>query len=191
MFVMTARKTLFVILGILMILAGITCFFTPVETSSVIPFIFGLAMVIDGIGRIIAWFSIREYAPQSGWVFASSVISLIFGLMLTTSPMLQMSVGVFVVLLTGWWILALGIIRIVHAFHLLKIKRESDGFGFGEMLGSNWWIALILGALLTLFGVIIILNPMLGLGVIGVLIGCGVITAGVNLIYLGCSPWIL
>ena len=176
---MTARKTLFVILGILMILAGITCFFTPVETSSVIPFIFGLAMVIDGIGRIIAWFSIREYAPQSGWVFASSVISLIFGLMLTTSPMLQMSVGVFVVLLTGWWILALGIIRIVHAFHLLKIKRESDGFGFGD------------GALLTLFGVIVILNPMLGLGVIGVLIGCGVITAGVNLIFLGCSPWIL
>ena len=191
MFVMTARKTLFVILGILMILAGITCFFTPVETSSVIPFIFGLAMVIDGIGRIIAWFSIREYAPQSGWVFASSVISLIFGLMLTTSPMLQMSVGVFVVLLTGWWILALGIIRIVHAFHLLKIKRESDGFGFGEMLGSNWWIALILGALLTIFGIIVILNPMLGLGVIGVLVGCSVITAGVNLIYLGCSSWIL
>ena len=188
---MTARKTLFVILGILMILAGITCFFTPVETSSVIPFIFGLAMVIDGIGRIIAWFSIREYAPQSGWVLASSIISLVFGLMLTTSPMLQVSVGVFVVLMTGWWILALGVIRIVHAFHLLKLKRESDGFGFGEMLGSNWWIALILGALLTIFGIIVILNPMLGLGVIGVLVGCSVITAGINLIYLGCSPWIL
>ena len=188
---MTARKTLFVILGILMILAGITCFFTPVETSSVIPFIFGLAMVIDGIGRIIAWFSIREYAPQSGWVLASSIISLVFGLMLTTSPMLQVSVGVFVVLMTGWWILALGVIRIVHAFHLLKLKRESDEFGFGEMLGSNWWIALILGALLTIFGIIVILNPMLGLGVIGVLVGCSVITAGINLIYLGCSPWIL
>ena len=188
---MTARKTLFVILGILIILAGITCFFTPVETSSVIPFIFGLAMVIDGIGRIIAWFSIREYAPRSGWVLASSIISLVFGLILTTSPMLQMSVGVFVVLMTGWWILALGVIRIVHAFHLLKLKRESDGFGFGEKLGSNWWIALILGALLTIFGIIVILNPMLGLGVIGVLVGCSVITAGINLIYLGCSPWIL
>ena len=148
-------------------------------------------MVIDGIGRIIAWFSIREYAPQSGWVLASSIISLVFGLMLTTSPMLQVSVGVFVVLMTGWWILALGVIRIVHAFHLLKLKRESDGFGFGEKLGSNWWIALILGALLTIFGVIVILNPMLGLGVIGVLVGCSVITAGINLIYLGCSPWIL
>ena len=136
---MTARKTLFVILGILMILAGITCFFTPVETSSVIPFIFGLAMVIDGIGRIVAWFSIREYAPRSGWVLASSIISLVFGLMLTTSPMLQVSVGVFVVLLTGWWILALGIIRIVHAFHLLKIKRESPDFVFGEMIWAFAW----------------------------------------------------
>ena len=165
---MTVRKTLFVILGILMILAGITCFFTPVETSSVIPFIFGLAMVIDGIGRIIAWFSIREYAPQSGWVLASSIISLVFGLML----------------LTGWWILALGIIRIVHAFHLLKIKRESPDFVFGEMVGSNWWVALILGLLLGVLGVIVILNPLLGLGVIGVVVGCGMITAGINLISL-------
>jgi uncharacterized membrane protein HdeD (DUF308 family) len=111
--------------------------------------------------------------------------------MLVLSPAWQMSVGVFVVLLTGWWILALGIIRIVHAFHLLKIKRESEGFGFGEMIGANWWIALILGALLTIFGVIVILNPMLGLGVIGVLVGCSVITAGINLIYLGCSQWLL
>ena len=196
---MTARKTLFVILGILMILAGITCFFTPVETSSVIPFIFGLAMVIDGIGRIIAWFSIREYAPRSGWVLASSIISLVFGLILTTSPMLQMSVGVFVVLLTGWWILALGIIRIVHAFHLLKIKRdhllkikrESPDFVFGEMIGSNWWVALILGLLLGVLGVIVILNPLLGLGVIGVVVGCGMITAGINLIFLSTSVWLL
>ena len=190
MFVMTARKTLFIILGILMILAGITCFFTPIETSSVIPFIFGLAMVIDGIGRIIAWFSIREYAPQSGWVLASSIISLVFGLMLVTSPMLQLSVGVFVVLLTGWWILALGIIRIVHAFHLLKIKRESPDFAFGEMVGSNWWVALILGLLLGVLGVIVILNPLLGLGVIGVVVGCGMITAGINLIFLSTNVWL-
>ena len=173
---MTARKTLFVILGILMILAGITCFFTPVETSSVIPFIFGLAMVIDGIGRIIAWFSIREYAPRSGWVLASSIISLVFGLILTTSR---------------WWILALGIIRIVHAFHLLKIKRESPDFVFGEMIGSNWWVALILGLLLGVLGVIVILNPLLGLGVIGVVVGCGMITAGINLIFLSTSVWLL
>ena len=187
---MTARKTRFVILGVLMILAGITCFFTPVETSSVIPFLFGLAMAIDGIGRSIAWFSIREYAPQRGWVLASSVILLIFGLMLTASPMLQKSIGVFVVLLTGWWILALGIIRIIHAFHLLKNKRESSDFVLSEMIGSNWRIAFILGLLLSVLGVIIILNPLLGLGVIGVVIGCGIITAGINLISLSMSVWL-
>ena len=164
---MMTRKVISVILGALMIIAGVYCFFTPVETSAVIPFVLGIVMIGDGIGRIAMWFDIRDSVRQSAWVLVSAVVSLIFGLM------------------------ALGIIRIVHAFHLLKLKKESDGFGFSEMLGSNWWIALILGALLTIFGVIVILNPMLGLGVIGVLIGCGVITAGVNLIYLGCSPWIL
>ena len=131
-----------------MIIAGVYCFFTPVETSAVIPFVLGIVMIGDGIGRIVTWFDIRDIVCQSAWVLVSAVVSLIFGLMLAFSPVLQMSVGVFVILLTGWWILALGVIRIVHAFHLLKLKRESDEFGFGEMLGSNWWIALILGALL-------------------------------------------
>ena len=162
-----------------MIIVGVYCFFTPVETSAVIPLVLGIVMIADGIGRIVTWFDIQGVVRQSAWVLASF------------SPALQMSVGVLVILLTGWWILALGIIRIVHAFHLRKIKREADGFGFGEMIGSNWLIALILGILLTIFGFIVILNPMMGLGMIGVLIGCGVITAGVNLIYLGCSPWIL
>ena len=30
----------------------------------------------------------------------------------------------------------------------------------------------------------LILNPLLGLGVIGVVVGCGMITAGINLIFL-------
>ena len=160
---MMTRKVISVILGALMISAGVYCFFTPVETSTVIPFVLGIVMIGDGIGRIATWFNIRDIVRQSAWVLVSAVVSLIFGLMLAFSPVLQMSVGVFVIGLTGWWILALGVIRIVHAFHLLKLKKESDGFGFSEMLGSNWWIALILGALLTIFGVIVILNPMLGL----------------------------
>ncbi len=188
---MMTRKTVSVILGVLMIMSGVYCFFAPVETSAVIPFVLGIVMIGDGIGRIATWFDVRDIVRQSAWVLVSAVVSLIFGLMLVFSPALQMSFGVFVILLTGWWILALGIIRVVHAFHLLRIKRESEGFGFGEMVGSDWWIALILGALLTIFGIVVILNPRLGLGVIGVLIGCSVITAGVNLIYLGCNPWFL
>ena len=188
---MMTRKALSVIFGVLMIMAGVYCFFTPVETSAVIPFVLGIVMIGDGIGRIATWFDIRDIVCQSAWVLVSAVVSLIFGLMLVLSPVLQMSVGVFVILLTGWWILALGIIRIVHAFHLLKTKRESEGFGFGEIIGANWWIALILGILLTIFGLIVIFNPMLGLGVIGVLVGCSVITSGINLIYLGYSPWLL
>ena len=58
------------------------------------------------------------------------------------------------------------------------------------MIGSNWWITLILGPLLSVLGVIVILNPLLGLGVIGVVVRCGMITAGINLIFLSTSIWL-
>ena len=50
---MMTRKAVSVILGVLMIIAGVYCFFTPVETSTVIPFVLGIVMVGDGIGRIV------------------------------------------------------------------------------------------------------------------------------------------
>ena len=74
-----------------MIIAGVYCFFTPVETSAVIPFVLGIVMIGDGIGRIATWFDIRDIVRQSAWVLVSAVVSLIFGLMLVLSPVLQMS----------------------------------------------------------------------------------------------------
>ena len=53
---MMTRKVLSVILGVLTIIAGVYCFFTPVETSAVIPFVLGIVMIGDGIGRIVTWF---------------------------------------------------------------------------------------------------------------------------------------
>lgn len=185
------RKALSVMLGVLMIAAGVYCFFTPVETSTLIPYILGIMMVGDGIARIVTWFDIRDRFRVSAWVLVSAVISMLFGLMLVSSPALQLSVGMSVVMLTGWWILSLGIIRIVHAFQLRRLRDASPEFSVGDLLGSHWWIALILGILLVIFGLIVIMNPVLGLDVIGTLVGCSVITAGINLIHLGCSPWLL
>ena len=46
---MMTRKVISVILGVLTIIAGVYCFFTPVETSAVIPFVLGIVMIGDGI----------------------------------------------------------------------------------------------------------------------------------------------
>ena len=83
--------------------------------------------------------------------------------MLVLSPVLQMSVGVLVILLTGWWILALASSESSTLFICASSRKNPTGLASVKCVGSNWWIALILGALLTLFGVIVILNPMLGL----------------------------
>ena len=73
---MMTRKVISVILGALMIIAGVYCFFTPVETSAVIPFVLGIVMIGDGIGRIATWFDIRDIVRQSAWVLVSAVVSL-------------------------------------------------------------------------------------------------------------------
>ena len=42
---MMTRKVLSVFFGMLMIIAGVYCFFTPVETSAVIPLVLGIVMI--------------------------------------------------------------------------------------------------------------------------------------------------
>ena len=69
---MMTRKALSVSFGMLMIIAGVYCFFTPVETSAVIPFVLGIVMIGEGIGRIVTWFDIRDFVRQSAWVLVNS-----------------------------------------------------------------------------------------------------------------------
>ena len=72
---MMTRKILSVIFGVMMIIAGAYCFFTPVESSAVIPLVLGIVMMGDGIGRIVTWFDIRDMVRQSAWVLASAVVT--------------------------------------------------------------------------------------------------------------------
>ena len=66
---MMTRKVISVILGALMIIAGVYCFFTPVETSAVIPFVLGIIMigVLIGCGVITADVNLI-YLGYSPWI---------------------------------------------------------------------------------------------------------------------------
>ena len=105
------------LLGIMLILSGIFCLFSPVSSSTVIPYMIGIALTATGIGKLIRRADERRFYGQSSWSFAGAVVSLIFGILLMVSPTLQLSMGTTVVVLIGCWITIMGILRIVHAFH--------------------------------------------------------------------------
>ncbi len=190
MYIMSTRKAVPLVLGLLMTAAGIYCLFTPVETSAVIPFVLGAAMIAGGAWSMAAWLDVRRFAEQSPRVPAGAAVSVILGLLLVLSPGAQMSVGRLGIILTGCWILALGIGRIVRAFRLWRLQQESGAFGFFYP-GLDRRPALLPGILLSVFGTVLIFAPVLGLGMIGILVGLGVMTAGIRLLYQGLSPWLL
>ena len=108
-------------IGVLLLLCGIFCLFSPVESSSVIPYLIGIALVATGIGKIFRWADEKRYFGQSRWNLAGAIISLLFGVLIIMSPALQLSMGASMIVLIGCWITMMGILRIVHAFKLRKI----------------------------------------------------------------------
>ena len=168
------------LLGIMLILSGIFCLFSPVSSSTVIPYMIGIALTATGIGKLIRRADERRFYGQSSWSFAGAVVSLIFGILLMVSPTLQLSMGTTVVVLIGCWITIMGILRIVHAFHVDI---------FGRPVSNDWYMALLPGIAMVAVGILNVLHPSIGLGMIGALVGVLMLLCGSTLLSFGQLSW--
>ena len=183
------RKTGFwsTVLGILLILSGIFCLFSPVETSALIPCMIGAALTITGIGKIIRRADEKRFYGQSRWSLAGAVVSLVFGILLMISPTLQLSMGTTVIVLTGCWITMMGILRIMYAFQLRKVTDYMDLFG--RPVSNDWYMALLPGIAMIIVGLINVFRPAIGLGMIGALVGLLMLLCGSALLSFGQISW--
>ena len=85
----------------------------------------------------------------------------------------------------------IGAVMLVFGIGMFSLGADLAMTPMGTHVGSGLSKQKKLGLLLGVLGMIVILNPLLGLGVIGVVVGCGMITAGINLIFLSTSVWLL
>ena len=185
------RKVISVLAGALMILAGIYCLITPEMTYLTFAWVIGISMILDGAGRVINWFLLRKIVKVSGWHLAGAIVSLVFGLVLVGDGLLQFYLDMFIITMAAIWIAAIGVIRIAHALQLRKIRTAVQSALPTTFIGQDWWIGLILGILLTLFGVLSLFHPIVLMMTIGIDIGIAVIMACVNMIHLGTASWLL
>ena len=185
------RKILSVLFGIMIIVDGVICLVLPGLTFLTLGYMIGVSMLLDGIGRIINWFQMDRGTEQSGWVLTSAIISLIFGMILMGSDAMQLVMDAFIVYMAIAWLIVLGILRITHALRIRKMRSNIRDFQPDTPFGRNWWIALILGILLIVFGIIGLFAPATIIETIGTLIGLSIIIAGANLIHFGVSAWML
>lgn len=174
----TGFKIIAVILGILMIVSGIYCLCTPGLTFLAVGWIIGFNMVADAIGNIFTWKGRKDEGLADGWTLAGAIVSLIFGILLLGSNLLQLSVDLFVVRMAAIWVIVIGIFRLIRAFRLRRFHKALNT----QIIARRWWVVMINGILLIAVGVIGLMNPGITAVAIGALMGWHVVVAGINLI---------
>ena len=114
------KFVLWLLLGALYILAGIATFENPVLAAALLTLLLGAALVASGIMRIILAFSMKESTPWI-WVVVSGAITLILGL----------------VILARWPISSLYVLGLFLGIDLVIAGASWIGIGL-DLRARNW-----------------------------------------------------
>ena len=135
---------LFVILGILMILCGISCMFTPLSTFITTGYFIVILMAVFGITGLVWSITKKKY----GTTFIFSILSIILSIVLLFFPNLMLLADGVLVYLTAAWFVIQGIVSIVTSVT------------FTRVLGSGMWVLqLIVGILGIILGCYSFFHP--------------------------------
>ena len=180
------KRFLVILMGLLMVVGGVYCLFTPVTTFLTTGYIVGVIIFCDAIGNIVAWFNAKKYVEISGWYLANAIISLIFGIIIMLSIGMQFAVDMFIVYAVAVWVIMTGISRISMAIRMKQLMNKLP-----KIFNNKKWIGILLfGILMVLFGILCVFKPIVLSSVLGVLIAWFIIFAGASLITLGSYTYI-
>jgi uncharacterized membrane protein HdeD (DUF308 family) len=159
----------YLVIGILLILGSIYVFMTPLASYVSLAIVFSVMMLFDGIATIITSVSNRDIMKGWGWHLAVGLIGTLIGIGLMTHPEVTMIVLPFYV---GFWTLMKGSMLIGISFDMKSNNSDS------------WWMLLLLGALVTIFAMLMILNPIFGASALVSLTAASLMMTGLALAFL-------
>jgi uncharacterized membrane protein HdeD (DUF308 family) len=162
----TSAWWLLIVIGLLGIAAGVVVLLKPEDSLTTLAVIAGIFVLASGIFDVAISFSRRT--PNRGLAAIMGVLSVVIGVLLIRHP-----VGgvLFVALLIGIWLIAVGVVRFVEAF-------DSD---------RKLW-GIVVALLEIAAGVIIVATPPIGFATLALLTGIAFIVNGVAIFALG---WML
>ncbi len=164
-------------MGILTVILGVWCLFTPIDTFGVVGWLIAFSLFADGIGMIMVWNEYRKIGVSDVLALVSGILSLVLGIVLSCSIAARIAVDIFFAYIMAFWILVGGIACIARSFKMRDVHKKLD-----TVLGSNWGLALAMGILLAIVGVFCIANPAIVMVALGWQIGFALIAGGAALI---------
>jgi len=158
----------FLLTGILLIIAGAAAFSHPVLTTVAVGLSLGIVIILQGVSHIV--FAIgNRHLPHWSWHLLIGFIDLLIGSLLLPYPDITLVVLPFLV---GFWFLLRGISLILYAITL----RHFIVAGWGWFLAGGIFIAA--------FAAFIIKFPQLGYGTIVLWTAIALVATGISNIFL-------
>ena len=162
-------EILMIILGIIMVLCGISCVFTPLLTFVSAGYLIIALLIVYGVAGIVKAIATKQY----GISFIFNILSVVLGFVIAFVPGLKSRTDGALITIMAIWLLLQGVLAIV-----LSIKFR------GAQGGNKWIAALILGIIGVILGLYSLFQPIVLAFTIGMLIGFYFIESGINLIVL-------
>ncbi len=165
-------SVLFIILGILLVIVGFSCIFTPLLTFLGAGYFILILVGVFGVLAIVNACTSKKY----GINFVFGILSVIFVVIMLFFPNTVLVADGLMLYLTAAWFILMGIVTIVNA--VAETKPAGSGM---------WVLQLIFGILSVIVGIIAIFHPMFMAISIGVLIGIFFIDTGLTLMFSSAS----
>lgn len=159
--------------GVILIITGIFCFATPGATFVSVAFILGCAMLLSGISGVTAYLSINRKRDVPYLLLAEGLTSSLLGILVLTN---QIVADAAIPVFFGLWVLFSGVLRIADG--LTRIKYGLQVWCWLVVLGG---IGTIIGLYSFFNTVLFSFSPVMLTGILFVMQGVHVLTAGVSL----------
>ena len=154
--------------GILAIIFGLICLLTPGIALGAFVIVFAAYMFVDGVFAIISGIRAARSGENWGLLILEGVVDLAAGAIAVLWPAITLVVLVWIVAI---WAIVSGALMLAAAFSL--------NLDYGR-----WWLALG-GIASTVFGILLVIEPLIGAVVLTLWIGAYALVFGVFLLVLG------
>lgn len=144
------------ITSIIFIVIGLFLIIKPETTLSLISYVLGIVILVNGIMNLVRYFSNRGNGNLYDFGFIIGIISVVIAVIFISNPNMIASI---IPLILGVWILVNGVVKFQFSMNLKNYRN------------SNTNRSMIISGFNILLGIILVLNPFKGAVLITRIIG--------------------